>query len=92
MTIMTRIPFALAVAAFVGSAAFTLPAFAAGTPVPCETMLKDVRAAMDKAKLSDADLTKVKDLEQQGLDRCKADDDAGADAFFADAMKIMGKA
>ena len=64
---------------------------AATDPVPCEKMLSDVRDAVKTAKLADADKAKVSDLEQKGIERCKADDDAGADAFLADALKIMGK-
>ena len=63
----------------------------AAEPVPCENMLKDLRAAEKTATLNAADKAKVADLESKGLERCKADDDAGADAVFADAMKIMGK-
>ncbi len=73
------------------SGVMTSSAFAAGDPVPCEKMLGDLRAAEATATLSEADKTKVAELRQQGIDRCKADDDAGADAFFADAMNIIGK-
>jgi 2-methylisocitrate lyase-like PEP mutase family enzyme len=30
-------------------------------------------------------------LVAKGLERCKADDDAGADDLFAQAMKLTGK-
>lgn len=59
--------------------------------VPCEDMLKDLRAAVGGATLSDADKAKVEDLQNKGIERCNADDDARADAFFADAMKLLGK-
>jgi hypothetical protein len=59
--------------------------------VPCEDMLKDVRATLQGAKLGDADMKKVTDLEAKGIERCNADDDKRADGFFTDAMKIMGK-
>ena len=62
---------------------------AATDPVPCEKMLGDLRAATKSAKLSDADTAKVADLQTKGIERCKADDDAGADAFFAAAMTIV---
>jgi 2-methylisocitrate lyase-like PEP mutase family enzyme len=65
-------------------------AFAAD-PVPCEQTLSDLKAAASSATLSDADKAKVADLENQGIERCKADDDAGADALFAEATKVMGK-
>jgi hypothetical protein len=64
---------------------------AAAEPVPCENMLKDVKAAVASASLSDADKAKVADLQSQGIERCKADDDAGADELFGQAMKVMGK-
>ncbi|QND69181.1 hypothetical protein HB777_36040 (plasmid) [Mesorhizobium loti] len=64
-------------------------AFAAN--VPCEEALKSLRAAEDKAKVSDADKAKITDLETKGIERCNADDDKRADDFFAQAMKVMGK-
>jgi hypothetical protein len=64
---------------------------AAASPVPCENMLNDLKAATKTATLNDADKAKVADFQGKGLERCKADDDAGADAFFSDAMKILGK-
>jgi len=76
------------------SAIFALAAFA--TPalaeeVPCENMLEDLRAAIKTATLSDADAAQVKELADKGIERCNADDDARADEFFAQAMKILGK-
>ena len=64
---------------------------AAAEDVPCEDMLADLRAAIDGATLSDADVAKVKELEDKGIERCNADDDARADEFFTQAMKILGK-
>jgi hypothetical protein len=77
-----------------GAAMFA--AIAVATPaladdVPCENMLKDLRAALQNAKPSDADAAKIKELEDKGIERCNADDDARADEFFAQAMKILGK-
>ena len=59
--------------------------------VPCEDVLKDLHAAVGSAMLSDADKAKIAELQDKGIERCNADDDARADAFFADAMKILGK-
>jgi len=59
--------------------------------VPCEEMLKDMRAAKATAKLSDADMKKVDDLEAKAVERCNADDDARSDKFSTDAMAVMGK-
>lgn len=63
----------------------------AAEPVPCEQMLKDLKGASKTAALSEADKTKVADLQNKGIERCKADDDAGADTFFTQAMQVMGK-
>jgi hypothetical protein len=79
------------VSAFAAAVVPTTATFAATAPAPCEDMLNNVKAALKDAKLSDADKAKVSDLENQGLERCKADDDAGADDFFAQALKVMGK-
>ncbi len=57
--------------------------------VPCENMLKDLRAAVDAAKLNDADAAKVKELQGKGIERCNADDDKRADDFFGQALKIV---
>lgn len=65
-------------------------AFAAG-PVPCEDMLKDLRAAEASAKIDPAVKAQYEDLKAKGVERCNADDDKRADAFFADAMKLLGK-
>ena len=67
------------------------PAFAEDL-VPCEDMMQTVKDTVAAAtKLSDADKAKVAELQQKGLDRCKADDDANADKLFGEAMKLMGK-
>jgi hypothetical protein len=68
-----------------------LPLHATAATVPCEDMLKDLRAAEAAAKLSDADKATVTELENKGVERCNADDDKRADDFFAQAIKIMGK-
>lgn len=73
----------------VGFIAVSIPAHAAVTP--CEDMLKTMRATKASAKLSDADMTKINDLETKAVERCNADDDTRSDKFLADAMKIMGK-
>lgn len=87
---MNRLIAIAAVSTF--AAVGALPAIApAAQPVPCEKMLTDLRAAMGQATLKDVDKAKGKDLEGKGLERCKADDDAGADAFFEQALKMVGK-
>lgn len=65
--------------------------FATAANVPCEEMLKDMRAAKADAKLADADLAKVNDLEAKAIERCNADDDVRSDKFSMDAMAIVKK-
>ncbi|TQX84250.1 MULTISPECIES: hypothetical protein [Rhizobium] len=77
------------VVALAGFVALAIPTHAAS--VPCEEMLKDMRATKASAKLSDADKTKVDDLEAKAVERCNADDDTRSDKFLSEAMKIMGK-
>lgn len=78
----------LTASAVLGTVSATIPAHAA---VPCEDMLKDMRATKATAKLADADMKKVEALEAKAVERCNADDDARSDAFLTDAMTIMGK-
>jgi len=87
---MSKLILAAVVAAFAASGIVAATAIAATTPPPCEDAMKAEKVAVKTAKLSSADMARVMDLEKQGVERCKADDDAGANAFFSDAMKIMG--
>ena len=64
---------------------------ASAAPVPCEDMLKTLTETLKTAKLSDADMKAVTELQTKGTERCNADDDKRADDFFAQAMKIIGK-
>ena len=74
-----------------GMSASFAPAFAEDV-VPCEDMLQTVKDTVAAATtLNDADKAKVADLQQKGLDRCKADDDVNADKLFTEALKLMGK-
>jgi len=84
---MKNMPLALTLAI---ATTFAAPAFAADV-VPCEDMLKNVQEALATASLSDADKAKETELENKGIERCAADDDEHADAFFTEALKIMGK-
>ncbi len=77
------------VIAVAGLMAVTMPARAA--TVPCEDMLRDMRAAKAKATLSDADMAKVNDLEAKAVERCNADDDTRSDRFLTEAMALIGK-
>jgi hypothetical protein len=84
---MNKLALALLTAGAIGMQASSVLA----APTPCEIVLKDLRAAAAKAKLSDADKAQVTDLENKGIERCNADDDKRADDFFAQAMKVVGK-
>ena len=83
----------LGVAILVAAAAIIPGMFisASAEDVPCEDLLKDLRAAEDGAQISAGDAAKVKELEDKGIERCNADDDARADEFFTQALKILGK-
>ncbi len=87
---MRKLVVLTAFSAVVAAALAAQPARFTGS-VPCEDMLSDLRAAVEAARLSDADAAKVKDLEDKGIERCNADDDKRADEFFAQAMQILGK-
>lgn len=82
---------ALAAAVATMAAAGSFASFAYAAPVPCEDKLAELRTAMDGAKLADSDLKSVKQLEAKGVERCNADDDKRADAFFADALALIRK-
>ncbi len=71
-----------------GFIALAIPVHAA---VPCEEMLKDMRATKASTKLSDTDMKKVESLETKAVERCNADDDTRSDQFLTEAMQIMGK-
>ena len=68
-----------------------LPGVANAAPVPCEKALATLKTVTAGATLAAADKAKVADLTTKGLERCKADDDQGADDYFAEAMKLLGK-
>ena len=71
------------------ASALAVPARAA--PAPCEDMLKQLRAVLATATPNDADKAAIADLQAKGIERCNADDDKRADAFFDQAMKIVSK-
>lgn len=66
-------------------------AMAADKPVPCEKMLEQLRTEEKTAGPSSADKAQYDVTKQKGIDRCKADDDAGADALFAEALALLKK-
>ena len=65
--------------------------FAYAASVPCEDLLKTLTDTLAKAKLNDADMKAVAELKAKGEERCTAEDDKRADAFFTDAIKLASK-
>jgi hypothetical protein len=56
----------------------------------CPTQMSAIDAALPNAKLSEADLAKVKDLRKQGEDLHKAGDHAGSETALGEAKKLLG--
>jgi hypothetical protein len=74
------------------SAALTLPGLArADEPEACEQVLKRLDNALKTATLSGDQKTQVTGLRKQGLEKCKIEKDAEADADFQAALKILGQ-
>ncbi|WP_370272493.1 hypothetical protein [Pseudooceanicola nitratireducens] len=58
-----------------------------GKALPCEEMLGQIKAAA--ATVTDPQIkTQVADFQSKGTERCNADDDAHADAFFAQGLAL----
>ena len=72
--------------------ALALPGLArADEPEACEQVLKRLDDALKTATLSSDQKTQVTDLRKQGLEKCKLEKDAEADADFQAALNIVGK-
>ncbi|MGE0281442.1 MAG: hypothetical protein AB7P20_12635 [Rhizobiaceae bacterium] len=56
----------------------------------CPTQMAAIDAALPNAKLSEADLAKVKDLRKQGEDLHASGDHAGSEAALGEAKKMLG--
>jgi hypothetical protein len=56
----------------------------------CPMQMAAIDAALATAKLSEADLTKVKELRKQGEDLHAAGDHAGSEAALGEAKKLLG--
>lgn len=84
---MTAIKLAAAIATLASAGCFA--SFAYAVTVPCEDKLVELRSAIQSAKLGDADMKPVRQLEAKGVERCDADDDKRADAFFEEALKLL---
>ena len=64
---------------------------AGGGNIPCEVMIKAVRADVVSGKISAADATTANDLMVKAAERCNADDDVHADQFSAQALALAAK-
>ncbi len=60
-----------------------------GHALPCETLLQELRDLSASATLTDDERGAIEALQAQGIERCNADDDAHADAFFATAIALV---
>jgi hypothetical protein len=61
----------------------------AGHPLPCETMLTEVKAKLAATTLTPEAAAKVDDLVAKATERCNADDDKNADNFSAQALAAL---
>ncbi|MBX9588224.1 MAG: hypothetical protein K2X43_02895 [Hyphomonadaceae bacterium] len=72
----------------VAATALAMPALAAGGH--CDADLKAVDAAISKAKLSDADMTKVKAARTKADQLHKAGKEEDCEKSLAEAQKLLG--
>ena len=66
-----------------------LTSVARANEVPCETMLKALRATLTAVKLSDADRAEINDLEAKGVARCNAHDNKLANVYLIGAIRVI---
>ncbi len=59
-----------------------------GHPIPCESMLAELRSTLQDGSLSAKMQAKAADLQAKATERCNADDDGRADAFAAQALAL----
>ena len=64
---------------------------ATGHAIPCEAMLKDLKAAIDSGKIAAADQAQAVGLQSKATERCNADDDRRADAFTAEGLALAAQ-
>lgn len=61
----------------------------AGHSLPCEGMVQSLRSALPGVAPSASDKAKLSDLQAKALERCNADDDQHANAFFPAALALL---
>jgi hypothetical protein len=64
---------------------------ATGHAIPCEAMLKDLKAAIDSGKIAAADQAQAAGFQSKATERCNADDDRRADAFAAEGLALAAQ-
>lgn len=62
-----------------------------GSPVPCETVLAELRRVSGTTSPAASDQAKFDELQAKGIERCNADDDTRADKFLGDALTLLQK-
>ena len=67
-----------------------LASVAHASDVPCEMMLKALKASIAAAILTDADKAEIDELEAKGKERCNAHDNKRANVFLIDAIRVIG--
>lgn len=62
-----------------------------GHPLPCEDMLRTLKAAFDEGRVAPDKQAPAKELQAKAIERCNADDDRQADEFAAQALALADK-
>lgn len=62
-----------------------------GHPLPCEDMIKALRAAIDAGKISGTSKDAAQGFVVQAVERCNADDDANANTFSAQGLALASQ-
>lgn len=62
-----------------------------GHPLPCESLIKPLRAAIDGGKIPSAKSTDAAGFLTRALERCNADDDAHANEFSAQGLALASQ-
>ncbi len=62
-----------------------------GNPVPCELTLAKMRAVLASVAPSSSNKARFEDLKSRGIERCRANDDAQANAYLSEALGMIGR-
>lgn len=64
---------------------------ASGHAIPCEEMLKSLRAAIAGGKITQTNMAAAGEFQSKAMERCNADDDAHADEYSAQGLALAGQ-